>query len=117
MNCIQPTAPAEEGPRLVPKAVSTALIPARIAGPCGPSPYLAEALWKSGIRTGGTPLIAQLEAGSEGIAKVPAGGAAVAPTGVSASLLSGCEPPVPDFSLPALTPPVGGGVCVAGGGG
>ena len=38
MNCIQPTAPAEETLRLVPKAVSISLIPASTAGPCGPSP-------------------------------------------------------------------------------
>ncbi len=45
MNCIQPSAPAEEGPRLVPKPVSTALIPARTAAPWDPSPYCAEARW------------------------------------------------------------------------
>src|SRR3954447_21644901 len=115
MNCIQPSAPAEEGPRLVPKAVSTALIPARIAGPCGPSPYWAEARWEIGISTGGTPLIAQLEDGSEGIAKVPGVGALVAPTSVSVST----PPAVAElpFPLPALTPPLGGGVWVAGGSG
>src|SRR3954447_12914064 len=111
MNCIQPSAPAEDGPRLVPKAVSTALIPARIAGPCGPSPYRAEARGEIGISTGGTPLIAQLEAGSEGIAKVPGLGAGLAPAGVSVS-----APPAP-LPLPAPTPPLGGGVWVAGGGG
>ena len=38
MNCIQPIAPAEEGPMLVPKALSMPLIEARIAAPWGPRP-------------------------------------------------------------------------------
>jgi hypothetical protein len=45
MNCIQPTAPAEEGPWLAPNAVSISLIAARIDGPAGPSPYAFAARW------------------------------------------------------------------------
>src|SRR5664279_5273905 len=84
MNCIQPSAPAEETLRLVPKAVSTSLMPARTAGPCGPSPYFAAACWKIGISTGGTPAEAQVELGSEGIASAVEGvGAGVAPLAFS----------------------------------
>src|SRR5689334_3713103 len=67
-----------------------------------------------GIRTGGTPLIAQLEAGSEGIVKAPGAGAAVvAPPAASSSAVSGSAASVE----PASTPPLGGGVSVAGAGG
>src|SRR5690349_8566286 len=67
-----------------------------------------------GIRTGGTPLIAQLEAGSEGIVKAPgAGEAGVAPPSVSSSEAS----PSAVSVAPASTPPLGGGVSVAGAGG
>src|SRR5262245_52236259 len=118
MNCIQPTAPAEETLRLVPKAVSISLIPASTAGPCGPRSYAAAARWYMGIRIGGTPLAEQLEAGSEGIAKAAEGlGMARAPAelsgaGAAASSSSAASGPVPS---PALTPPLAGAAALAGG--
>ena len=45
MNCIQPSAPADEGPRFWPKPLSISLIAARIEGPAGPRSYAWAAAW------------------------------------------------------------------------
>ncbi len=50
MNCIQPSAPAEETFRFVPKAVSILLMPART---CQGIPYSVPQDWKIGSRKGG----------------------------------------------------------------
>src|SRR6478672_1946070 len=119
MNCIQPSAPAEETLRLVPKAVSIRLIPARTAGPCGPSRYSAAARRYIGIRTGGTPVAAQLELGREGIASAAAGlGTASAPSEPSAAGASSAPSPAGSLEpSPAATPPSAGGAVGAAAGG
>ena len=117
MNCIQPTAPAEEGPRLVPKAVSIALIPARIAGPWGPSPYWSEAALVDRDQDRRHAVDRAARGGQRGDREDAGGGrggrsARGGSVSASASGASASTPP-----SPASTPPLGGGDSVAGAGG
>src|SRR4051812_39690224 len=53
MNCVHPTAPALDGPRLRPKSDSIFVSPARTAAPFGPREYRADAAEKIAARFGG----------------------------------------------------------------
>ena len=113
MNCIQPIAPAEEVLRLVPKAVSISLIPARIAGALRAEPVGVGGALVDRDQDRRHAASRAARAGERGDREESAGRRWRAAVSASGRLrLPASDRSSAGFAVvgPALTPPLGGGV-------